>query len=106
MSEASIGTVVNPVSRRNPGGGDEDIGPSDDDRKWAVAAATDRQRARADPRPRPECRLVRVFGHGGWSRLEVNHGAVHSEGVARSFSRLVSGGLVDVTNAGGVPSVV
>ncbi|MEU7971014.1 Z1 domain-containing protein [Micromonospora sp. NPDC049089] len=38
-SETSIGTLVNPVSRGNPGAGDEDIGLGDEDRKWAAAAA-------------------------------------------------------------------
>ncbi|MGI5246639.1 Z1 domain-containing protein [Dactylosporangium sp. CA-139066] len=36
QSDSSIGTLVNPVSRKNPGAGDEDIGLTDVDRKWAA----------------------------------------------------------------------
>ncbi|GIG91126.1 Z1 domain-containing protein [Plantactinospora endophytica] len=78
MSEASIGTLVNPVSRTNPGGGDEDIGLTDDDRKWAAASAAEQQVsypvALRNRRP-PEEGLLLLYPISAWSQPRDPQGA-------------------------------
>ncbi|MET8310918.1 Z1 domain-containing protein [Micromonospora sp. NPDC005173] len=69
-SDASIGSLVNPATRGEPGGGDEEIGLTDEDRACAVAAAArgvSYSVALRQQRP-PEEGLLLLYPISRWSR--------------------------------------